>query len=127
MSLKAKLEAVIYAAEEPVTLAQLAVLFADDAFEWKAQQQAASAEQAAEGRYGPAQRTPLPAAQEVFASRNRSRNFRIQPDTAERKLPEAQPEPSLRGQPPRPNSKPAAWPACATARSARFCARCSTS
>ena len=48
MSLKAKLEAVIYAAEEPVTLAQLAALFADDAFEWKAQQEAASAEQAAE-------------------------------------------------------------------------------
>jgi segregation and condensation protein B len=48
MSLKAKLEAVIYAAEEPVTLPQLSVLFADDAFEWKAQQEAASAEQAAE-------------------------------------------------------------------------------
>src|ERR1700733_6188104 len=30
MSLKAKLEAVIYAAEEPVTLAQLAALFADE-------------------------------------------------------------------------------------------------
>ena len=48
MSLKAKLEAVIYAAEEPVTLAQLASLFAADALEWKAQQEAASAEQAAE-------------------------------------------------------------------------------
>jgi segregation and condensation protein B len=48
MSLKAKLEAVIYAAEEPVTLAQLAVLFAADALEWKAAQEAASAEQAAE-------------------------------------------------------------------------------
>ncbi|MFY9854521.1 MAG: SMC-Scp complex subunit ScpB [Terracidiphilus sp.] len=48
MSLKAKLEAVIYAAEEPVTLAQLAVLFADDAFEWQTQLEAASAEQAAE-------------------------------------------------------------------------------
>jgi len=36
MSLKAKLEAVIYADEEPVTLAQLAVLFANDALEWKA-------------------------------------------------------------------------------------------
>ena len=36
MSLKAKLEAVIYAAEEPVTLAQLAVLFAEEAFAWKA-------------------------------------------------------------------------------------------
>jgi len=30
MSLKAKLEAVVYAAEEPVTLAQLAVIFADE-------------------------------------------------------------------------------------------------
>jgi segregation and condensation protein B len=48
MSLKAKLEAVIYAAEEPVTLAQLAALFAADALEWKAEQQAASAEQAAQ-------------------------------------------------------------------------------
>ena len=48
MSLKAKLEAVIYAAEEPVTLAQLAVLFADEALEWKAEQQAAAAAQAAE-------------------------------------------------------------------------------
>jgi segregation and condensation protein B len=43
MSLKAKLEAVIYAAEEPVTLAQLAVLFAADALEWKAVQETASA------------------------------------------------------------------------------------
>jgi len=36
MSLKAKLEAVIYAAEEPVTLAQFASLFAEEALEWKA-------------------------------------------------------------------------------------------
>ena len=43
MSLKAKLEAVIYAAEEPVTLAQLAGLFADEALEWKAEQEAAAA------------------------------------------------------------------------------------
>jgi segregation and condensation protein B len=39
MSLKAKLEAVIYAAEEPVTLAQLASLFAQDAFVWKAERE----------------------------------------------------------------------------------------
>jgi segregation and condensation protein B len=45
MSLKAKLEAVIYAAEEPVTLAQLSSLFAADALEWKAAQEAASAQQ----------------------------------------------------------------------------------
>lgn len=48
MSLKAKLEAVIYAADEPVTLTQLAALFAADAMEWKAAQQAAAAEQATE-------------------------------------------------------------------------------
>ena len=48
MSLKAKLEAVIYAAEEPVTLNQLAALFAADALEWKAQQEAMAAEQTAE-------------------------------------------------------------------------------
>jgi segregation and condensation protein B len=51
MSLKAKLEAVIYAAEEPVTLAQLSALFAADALEWKSAQgaamDAANAEQAA--------------------------------------------------------------------------------
>ena len=46
MSLKAKLEAVIYAAEEPVTLAQLAALFAADALEWKAEQQTAAADAA---------------------------------------------------------------------------------
>jgi len=43
MSLRAKLEAVIYAAEEPVTLAQLAGMFADEALEWKAEQEAAAA------------------------------------------------------------------------------------
>lgn len=43
MSLKAKLEAVIYAAEEPVTLTQLAALFAAEALEWKAEQEAARA------------------------------------------------------------------------------------
>ena len=47
MSLKAKLEAVIYAAEEPVTLAQLALLFTADALEWKAEQEAAAAQTAA--------------------------------------------------------------------------------
>ncbi|MGA3045267.1 MAG: SMC-Scp complex subunit ScpB [Terracidiphilus sp.] len=49
MSLKAKLEAVIYAAEEPVTLAQLSALFASEALEWKSEQ-AANAEQAAENQ-----------------------------------------------------------------------------
>jgi segregation and condensation protein B len=61
MSLKAKLEAVIYAAEEPVTLAQLSALFADEAFEWKAEQAAASAEMAAEAAQ------PLPLESGEFA------------------------------------------------------------
>jgi segregation and condensation protein B len=52
MSLKAKLEAVIYAAEEPVTLAQLAALFAADALEWKAAQETASAAAAEEAAPG---------------------------------------------------------------------------
>lgn len=42
MSLRAKLEAVIYAAEEPVTLSQLAGLFAAEALEYKAQQEEAA-------------------------------------------------------------------------------------
>jgi segregation and condensation protein B len=55
MSLKAKLEAVIYAAEEPVPLAQFAALFAADALEWKAQQEAASAGQAVQAASDAAQ------------------------------------------------------------------------
>jgi segregation and condensation protein B len=65
MSLKAKLEAVIYAAEEPVTLAQLAVLFAADALEWKAEQEAVSAVQAADASAEAAQ--PRPAENPEFA------------------------------------------------------------
>ena len=42
MSLKAKIEAVIYAAEEPVTLAQLAALFGDEALEEKRAREAAA-------------------------------------------------------------------------------------
>ncbi len=47
MSLKSKLEAVIYAAEEPVTLTQLATLFGQEALEWKAVEQADATEKAA--------------------------------------------------------------------------------
>jgi segregation and condensation protein B len=48
MSLKSKLEAVIYASEEPVTLTQLATLFGAEALEWKAAQEAAAQRAAAE-------------------------------------------------------------------------------
>jgi segregation and condensation protein B len=47
MSLKSKLEAVIYAAEEPVTLSQLATLFGAEALEWKTAQEAAAKQAAA--------------------------------------------------------------------------------
>jgi segregation and condensation protein B len=63
MSLKAKLEAVIYAAEEPVTLAQLSALFADEAMEWKAAQEAATAAQIAEAA---AESAGLPQLNEAF-------------------------------------------------------------
>jgi len=59
MSLKAKLEAVIYAAEEPVTLGQLAVLFAEEALEWKAEQEAAAEAQAEEPAAAGAENLPL--------------------------------------------------------------------
>jgi len=48
MSLKAKIEAVIYAAEEPVTLAQLAGLFQQEVLEAKQERQAAEQAAAAE-------------------------------------------------------------------------------
>ncbi|HKN20879.1 MAG TPA: SMC-Scp complex subunit ScpB [Terracidiphilus sp.] len=59
MSLKAKLEAVIYAAEEPVTLAQLAGLFADEALEWKAEQEAAAQARAQEPAAEENENSPL--------------------------------------------------------------------
>lgn len=46
MSLKARIEAVIYAAEEPVTLAQLSVLFGEEALEQKQAREAAAAAEA---------------------------------------------------------------------------------
>jgi segregation and condensation protein B len=48
MSLKSKLEAVIYASEEPVTLTQLTTLFGAEALELKAEQDAAAQKAAAE-------------------------------------------------------------------------------
>ena len=62
MSLKAKLEAVIYAAEEPVTLAQLAALFAADALEWKSEQEVtaqAAAQEAAAAEEAAGEPQPL--------------------------------------------------------------------
>jgi|SRR5450631_3060004 len=61
MSLKAKIEAVVYAAEEPVTLAQLAVLFSEEALEWKREHEVAP-EPMTEGSEPVAEQVPLPAA-----------------------------------------------------------------
>jgi segregation and condensation protein B len=66
MSLKAKLEAVIYAAEEPVTLAQLAALFSSEALAWKAEQEAASAAQSPEQADGTTATETLPLLLERF-------------------------------------------------------------
>lgn len=71
MSLKAKLEAVIYAAEEPVTLAQLAMLFSNEALEWKAEQESArAAEEArnAEAAAGENAELPLELAEEPVSA-----------------------------------------------------------
>jgi segregation and condensation protein B len=57
MSLKSKLEAVIYAAEEPVTLAQLATIFAEEALALKAERAAAATESQPEP--APAETQPL--------------------------------------------------------------------
>ena len=48
MSLKAKLEAVIYAAEEPVTLAQLTEIFSFEALAWKAERESEQRQSEAE-------------------------------------------------------------------------------
>ncbi len=66
MSLKAKLEAVIYASEEPVTLAQLAALFADEALELKAEQEAAAAKAAMQAGSDDEQISVLPQLNEAF-------------------------------------------------------------
>ena len=65
MSLKAKLEAVIYAAEEPVTLAQLAGLFADEALELRAERET-EAMAAAQAVGGALDGTVLPFLNEAF-------------------------------------------------------------
>jgi segregation and condensation protein B len=57
MSLRAKIEAVVYAAEEPVTLAQLAGLFAEEALELKRERDAEAATQESAA----AEQVPLPA------------------------------------------------------------------
>jgi segregation and condensation protein B len=59
MSLRAKIEAVVYAAEEPVTLAQLAAIFAPEVREiWQAEQNEAAAAASLAEEEGPAESSP---------------------------------------------------------------------
>jgi segregation and condensation protein B len=92
MSLKAKLEAVIYAAEEPVTLAQLSSLFAYEALEWKVEQAAQAAAEAA--ALEPELPLDSPNAGEPAAELNDSESAdpdRVEPGLVELGLPDADP------------------------------------
>ena len=95
MSLKAKLEAVIYAAEEPVTLTQLAGVFADEALELKAEEAAAAQQESEEpgtadaGAASPAQEllheleAPTDAAEEAAAEASAETGTTAAPEAAE--------------------------------------------
>jgi len=79
MSLKAKLEAVIYAAEEPVTLAQLVLLFAHEALEYQARREAALA---AAKDVGPADGAQYPAIELSDSSRELADLLEVVDETA---------------------------------------------
>ena len=58
MSLKAKLEAVVYAAEEPVTLVQLAAIFSEEVLQGLAEEALAEAEPRLPWKKRPRRETP---------------------------------------------------------------------
>jgi segregation and condensation protein B len=112
MSLKAKLEAVIYAAEEPVTLAQLAALFAAEAFEWKSEQSVNSAQAAEAATAEITERLPL--ISDELASLGIDANIAAdpQPTPVPEPEPEAVPAPDLEtGQNAGPDAVPDSVPA----------------
>ena len=83
MTLKAKVEAVVYAAEEPVTLAQLAGIFADEVLEELATENPEPFSQgtlpgviAEENTVSPAEESPAPETDEKKAARRRDRLIR---------------------------------------------------
>jgi segregation and condensation protein B len=67
MSLKAKLEAVVYAAEEPVTLAQLATIFAEEVLQGLAEETPAEADSAPAMNEASSEETPAVEAAEPVA------------------------------------------------------------
>jgi segregation and condensation protein B len=68
MSLKAKLEAVVYAAEEPVTLAQLAAIFSEEVLQGLAEEAPAEADSAPAAEEASAEETPATEAAESVAT-----------------------------------------------------------
>jgi segregation and condensation protein B len=68
MSLKAKLEAVVYAAEEPVTLAQMAAIFSEEVSQGLAEEAPAEAESAPAVEGASAEETPAMEASETVAT-----------------------------------------------------------
>src|ERR1700681_1362061 len=72
MSLKAKLEAVIYAAEEPVTLAQLAAIFADEVLPGLDESAASATEPLVAAEQPPLEHAPEAAAPEVAVTEETS-------------------------------------------------------
>ena len=67
MSLKAKLEAVVYAAEEPVTLAQLVAIFSEEVLQGLAEEAPAEADSAPAPEEASAEETPTTEAAEPIA------------------------------------------------------------
>ena len=90
MSLKAKIEAVVYASEEPVTLAQLAVLFSDEALEWKSRHEVAP-EPVNEASEPVAEQVSLP--EKVDGDEIADDEIGLQPAEAEPELHAEQPTP----------------------------------
>jgi segregation and condensation protein B len=95
MSLKSKLEAVIYASEEPVTLAQLATLFGAEALELKTAQEVAAAAQNTDAdatAVDPSQPIVVAEGADYFDLRTEDGTLLEQPGFAV--LPAADPEPT---------------------------------
>jgi len=148
MSLKAKLEAVIYASEEPVTLAQLAGLFADEALEWKAEQAAAAQAEAEEPAADENENSPLvqdtlpdltvapDAAEEADASEKFAESAgedagatvgQEADATNSETVPKQRAKMPVRRTPTRPRQRQSARLSCATAKPAASSGNCSTS
>jgi segregation and condensation protein B len=102
MSLKSKLEAVIYASEEPVTLAQLATLFGAEALEWDTARKAAAEASIAQNAESDPALTAVDPSQPILSEAPEYIEFRTedgslleQPGFAVLPATEAPPEPVL--------------------------------